>query len=69
MQIGDGARYEKWLSFDKTVAGILLLALAVPGILGRRKWGLLLRRAAPILVATPALLTIVALASDLSAWT
>ena len=51
VRIGEGPPYEKWLAFDKTGAGILLLALAVPGILGRSGWRPLLRRAAPTLGA------------------
>ena len=68
VSIGDGPPYEKWLAFDKIGAGILLLALAVPGILGRRGWRPMLRSAAPILVLTPFLLALVALASGYADW-
>ena len=68
VQIGEGAPYEKWLSFDKIGAGILLLALAVPGIYGRRNWGRLLLRATPFLVLTPVLLLATALAAGALAW-
>ena len=68
VRIGEGPPYEKWLAFDKIGAGILLLALAVPGILGRRGWRPMLRRAAPILVLTPFLLSLVALASGYADW-
>ena len=53
VRIGEGLPYEKWLAFDKTGAGVLLLALAVPSILGRSGWRPLLRRAAPTLVLIP----------------
>jgi membrane protease YdiL (CAAX protease family) len=68
VRIGGGTPYEKLLAFDKTGAGILLLALAVPGILGRRGWRPLLRRAAPILGLTPLLLSLIVVASGYAAW-
>lgn len=68
VRIGEGTPYQKLLAFDKTGAGILLLALAVPGILSRSRWGPLLRRAAPILVLTPLLLSLIAVASGYADW-
>lgn len=62
-EIGDGAPYEKWLSFDKTGAGVLLLALAIPASFGRDGWRVMLARAAPWLVATPLVAAAVAVAS------
>ena len=68
VSIGDGPPYEKWLGFDATGAGILLLALAVPGILGRRGWWPMLRSTAPILILTPFLLALMALALGFADW-
>jgi membrane protease YdiL (CAAX protease family) len=68
VRIGEGTPYEKLLAFDKTGAGILLLALAVPGILGRSGWRPLLRRAAPILGLTPLLLSLIVVASGYADW-
>jgi membrane protease YdiL (CAAX protease family) len=68
VRIGEGTPYEKLLAFDKTGAGILLLALAVPGILGRSGWRPLLRRAAPSLGLTPLLLSLIAVASGYADW-
>ncbi len=68
MTVGAGAPYEKHLSFDKTAAGLLLLALALPDLHARTGWPELLRRAAPWLVATPALLALLALASGGLGW-
>ena len=68
VQIGEGAPYEKWLSFDKTGAGVLLLVLAVPGIYELRDWRQPIVRAAPILVLTPVLLSLAALAAGYVTW-
>jgi membrane protease YdiL (CAAX protease family) len=65
LTVGAGAPDAKHLSFDKTAAGILLLAVALPGLYARTGWRDLLRRAAPWLLATPALLTLLALAAGL----
>jgi hypothetical protein len=67
-QDGSGPPYEKWLSFDKTGAGILLLAFAVPRVLGRHGWGPMLRGAAPFLVLTPVLLALIAVGSGYAHW-
>ena len=68
ISVGEGAPYEKWLSLDKTGAGILLIALALPGIWGGRDWPTMLRGAAPFLVLAPALVASLGLVSGAIRW-
>lgn len=68
ISIGAGAPYEKWISLDKTGAGILLLGLALPAIWGGRDWPRMLRGAAPFLVLAPALVASLGLVSGAIRW-
>ena len=38
VQIGEGATYEKWISFDKFSAAFLIAALALPNLLRKPDW-------------------------------
>ena len=68
VSIGEGAPYEKWLSLDKTGAGILLIGLAFTAGWDRRDWPTMLRRAVPFLILAPALVASLGLASGAVRW-
>jgi membrane protease YdiL (CAAX protease family) len=60
VQIGQGAEYEKWLSVDKVGAGVLLLALALPGIYDHSGWRAMFVRCWPWMLSIPAVLAALA---------
>ena len=51
--LGEGAApYSKTLSFDKTIAGLLILGLLVPRLKSREEWAAMFRRGAPYAAST-----------------
>ncbi len=68
VSIGAGAPYEKWLSLDKTGAGVLLIGLALPLIRGREEWRAMLRGTAPFIFLTPLVLASLGLVSGSIRW-